>query len=173
MANLGTTFDASSVEPAQALEVLPAGRYRAQIVNSEMRVTKDGRGRYLWLEIDVLEGPCQGRKLYDRLNLENANAQTVDIAKRALSAICHATGRIQVQDSAELHAIPFIAVVQVQPPRNGYGESNRVRYLPIDRPVQTPLPPARYGAQKPPEMQPVRAAPLAKGPTAAPWKRPV
>ncbi len=132
MANLGTTFDATSIEPAKALEVLPPGKYPAQIVNSEMRVTKDGMGQYLWLEIDVLDGPYKGRKLFDRLNLVNANPQTVEIAQRTLSAICHATGRMQVQDSEELHLIPFIADVQVQPPKNGYGESNKVRYLPLD-----------------------------------------
>ena len=113
--------------------MLPPGKYLAQIVNSEMRLTKDGMGQYLWLEIDVLEGPYQGRKLFDRLNLVNANPQTVEIAQRTLSAICHATGRMQVQDSEELHLIPFLAVVQVQPPKNGYGESNKIRYLPLDR----------------------------------------
>lgn len=29
MANLGTTFDATSVEPAKPLEVLPPGKYPA------------------------------------------------------------------------------------------------------------------------------------------------
>ena len=93
MANLGTTFDATSIEPAKAFEVLPPGQYPAQIVDSETRVTKDGNGQYLWLEIDMLDGPYKGRKLFDRLNLINANPTTVEIAQRTLSAICHATGR--------------------------------------------------------------------------------
>ena len=61
----------------------------------------------------MLDGPYKGRKLFDRLNLVNANPVTVEIAQRTLSAICHATGRMQVQDSEELHLIPFIADVQV------------------------------------------------------------
>ena len=81
----------------------------------------------------MLEGPLAGRKLFDRLNLVNASAQTVEIAQRTLSAICHATGRLQVQDSAELHLIPMIADVTVKPPKNGYGESNKVHYLPLER----------------------------------------
>src|SRR5262245_18587775 len=145
MANLGTTFDATSVEPTKPLEVLPPGKYLAQIVNSEMRVTKDGMGQYLWLELDVLDWPHQGRKLFDRLNLVNTNPQTVEIAQRTLSAICHATGRMQVQDSEELHLIPLIADVQVLPPKNGYGESNKVRYLPVDRSAKAPAPPVRPG----------------------------
>ena len=126
MANLGATFDATTVDPATGFELFPVGKYVVQIVGSEMRATKDGGGQYLWLELDVLEGPLAGRKLFDRLNLVNASAQTVEIAQRTLSAICHATGRLQVQDSAELHLIPIIADVTIKPPKNGYGESNKV-----------------------------------------------
>jgi Protein of unknown function (DUF669) len=167
MANLGTTFDATNIEPAKPLDVLPPGKYPAQIVNSEMRVTKDGMGQYLWLELDVLDGPCRGRKLFDRLNLVNANPQTVEIAQRTLSAICHATGRMQVQDSEELHLIPLIADVQVQPPKNGYGESNKVRYLPLDRAAKPATPqPARITP-----APPARPAAPAAASTSAPWKR--
>ena len=120
MAHLGATFDATTVDPAAGFELFPVGKYVVQIVGSEMRPTKDGGGQYLWLELDVLEGPLAGRKLFDRLNLVNASAQTVEIAQRTLSAICHATGRLQVQDSAELHLIPMIADV-VMPTAAGVG----------------------------------------------------
>mgnify|MGYP001444940316 CR=1 FL=1 len=65
MANLGTTFDATNIEPAKPFEVLPPGKYSTQIVKSETRVTKDGTGQYLWVESDVLDGPHKGRKLFD------------------------------------------------------------------------------------------------------------
>ncbi len=175
MANLGNTFDATGVEPAKPFDVLPPGKYPAQIVASELRVTKDGMGQYLWLEIDVLDGPCKGRKLFDRLNLVNANPQTVEIAQRTLSAICHATGRMQVQDSEELHLIPFIADVQVVPPRNGYGESNKVRYRPLEpanapQGVRPAAAPASQGMRTAPTPQPQVAAPAQRF-TSAPWKR--
>ena len=44
MARFDTSFDATSVEPTTTQELLPAGRYRAQIVESEMRVTRNGMG---------------------------------------------------------------------------------------------------------------------------------
>ena len=96
-----------------------------------------------------------GRKLFDRLNLVNASAQTVEIAQRTLSAICHATGRMQVQDSQELHLIPMIADVTIRPPKNGYGESNKVHYLPLDRGAgaqprpQSPAPTAATAGRAP------------------------
>lgn len=62
MARFDTSFDATSVEPTTAYELLPAGKYRAQIVESEMRVTKNGMGQFLWLMLDILEGEHKGRK---------------------------------------------------------------------------------------------------------------
>ena len=92
----------------------------------------------------------------------------MEIAQRTLSAICHATGRMQVQDSEELHLIPMIADVTVKPPKNGYGESNKVHYLPLDRGAGAqPRPHAgadRRAAGRPPEAP-------ASGFASAPWKR--
>ncbi|MBI4968209.1 MAG: DUF669 domain-containing protein [Rhodospirillales bacterium] len=161
MAHFGATFDATAVEPSKPIELLPPERYVVQIVASEMRATKDGQGQYLWLELDVLEGEFQGRKLFDRLNLVNSNPTTVEIAQRTLSAICHATGRMQVQDSEELHLVPMMADVRVQPSKTeGYGPANTLRYLPLERPGE------------PPAVAPTRAAISAKSSAPAPVARP-
>lgn len=162
MASFGHTFDASAVEPFAAYEVLPPGKYLAQIVNSEMRVTKDGNGQYLYLEIDVLEGPYAGRKLFDRLNLVHMNPEVSELAKRTLSAICRAVGKLQVSDSDQLHLIAFIADVRVRPPKGQYGESNSIRYLP--RAPQSGVAPAPTAAPAPAPA----SAPAAGG---LPWKR--
>jgi hypothetical protein len=120
-------FDANSVAPAQAFDVLPAGKYKMQVVDSDMRPTKDGNGAYLWLELEILDGEFQGRKMWDRLNIQNQNAQAVEIAQRALSALCHATGKLHVSDSKDLHFIPVVATVKVRAPRAGYDASNEIR----------------------------------------------
>jgi hypothetical protein len=134
MANLGEVFDATTVEPLGAYEALPAGKYLAQIVSSEMRVTKDGMGKYLFLEVDLLEGKYTGRKLFDRLNLVNSNEKAVELARRTLSSICHATGVEKVKDSSQFHLVPFIADVKVRPAKGQYDESNSIRYLPRANP---------------------------------------
>ena len=133
MARFDAAFDASGIEPTTAYELLPAGKYSAQIVESEMRVTRNGMGQFLWLMLDILDGPYKGRKIFDQLNLVNPNPTTVEIAQRTLSAICHATGKMQVSDSEELHLIPMTIQVTVKPPRNGYGESNAIRYMTPER----------------------------------------
>ena len=133
MARFDAAFDASGIEPTTAYDLLPAGKYRAQIVESEIRVTKNGMGQFLWLMLDILDGECKGRKIFDQLNLVNPNPTTVEIAQRTLSAICHATGKLQVGDSEELHLVPMTIQVKIRPPKNGYGESNVIAYLPPER----------------------------------------
>ncbi len=162
MAQLGTTFDANSVAPAQAFEVLPAGKYKVQVVDSDMRPTKNGDGQYLWLEMEILDGEYQGRKMWDRMNLVNPNAQAVEIAQRQLSALCHATGKMHVADSEDLHFIPVIATVRVRPARENYDASNEIRgYEPVGGTVS--------------QMPQRQAAPAAAANTpstkSAPWKR--
>jgi len=165
MARFDAAFDAHEVEPLKPFEVLPAGTYRAQIVESEMRVTRDGMGQFLWLMLDVLEGPYQGHKLFDQLNLVNSSPKTVEIAKRTLSAICHATDRMEIVDSEELHLIPMTISVTVEPPKNGYGEKNRIRYLSPkkdaaspreQRPAAAVASPASATSTQPPQSMPWR-----------------
>jgi Protein of unknown function (DUF669) len=165
MARLDAAFDAHEVEPLKPFEVLPAGTYRAQIVESEMRVTRDGMGQFLWLMLDILEGQHQGRKVFDQLNLVNSNPKTVEIAKRTLSAICHATNRMEIADSEELHLIPMTISVTVEPPKNGYGEKNRIRYLaPKNDGASARAPRQTTAAAAPP-------APAAAPQGATPWRR--
>jgi hypothetical protein len=163
MARFDTSFDATSVEPTTAQELLPAGKYRAQIVESEMRVTKNGMGQFLWLMLDILDGEHKGRKIFDQLNLVNPNPTTVEIAQRTLSAICHATGKMHVSDSEELHLIPMTIQVKIRPPKNGYGESNAVAYLPPDRA-------AAARAAKPASAAPATPAAPPKM-ASAPWNK--
>lgn len=170
MASLGNTFDASSIQPSNTYQALPAGKYLGQIVASEMRATKDGRGQYLYLELDIVEGPHAGRRLFDRLNLINDNEQAVTIAKQTLSSICHAVGKRQVKDSDELHLIPMVLDVRVRPPKGEYGESNSIRYQPRNGGLVGST--AAAAAASPSPQTPAHAAavtsPAANG---LPWKQ--
>ena len=87
-------FEANTVEPNESFDPLSNGDYLCIITASEMKPTKSGDGAYLELELQVLEGPHQGRKLWDRLNLNNANETAVRIARGALSSICRAVGDV-------------------------------------------------------------------------------
>ena len=162
-------FDASQVEPNAPVELLPPGDYVVQIVGSEMKSTRDETGQMLWIEMDVIDGPYSGRKMWDRLNLVNRNAQAVEIAQRTLSAICRGVGKMSVSDSEELHFKPLIATVKVRPAgpdKSGVQREaqNEVRgYKPAGGGVQSA--PVRAAAP-----QAAAAAPVAAAST-PPWKK--
>jgi hypothetical protein len=164
MANLGS-FDASTVEPRTAFEVVPPGEYLAQIVKSDLQPTKNGTGQRLSLELDILEGQYQGRKLFDGLNIVNQSAQAQEIGQRTLSAICHAVGKLQVRDSEELHFKPMRVKVKVVPPKDGYSEKNEITGYSAANGSK----PAAFTAPKPATA----AAPAAAKPpgNVPPWKR--
>jgi hypothetical protein len=187
-------FDARSVPPSEALEPLPAGWYNVKIVNSENKPTKDGSGEYLELQLEVLDGPCAKRKLWDRLNLRNNNQVAVEIAYRALSAICHAVNIVQIQDTQQLHGIPLQAKVSVRNASTGtdgrqYDATNEIKgYKPIEQGRTFAAPPpgsgmpafttppgggmTGVGGMPPPPQasgQPWANPPAVAPPAAAPW----
>jgi hypothetical protein len=132
MAALGGVFDATQVEPQGEYTPIPAGEYKVQIITSEMVANKAETGQMLKLELEIMEGQQSGRKIFDRLNLDNPNMTAVEIAQRQLSAICHAVGQLSVQDSEQLHFKPMIAAIVVTPPKGEYGAGNNIKtYKPI------------------------------------------
>ena len=151
MARFDTAFDASGVEPTAAHEVLPAGKYRAQIVESEMRVTRNGMGRYLWLMLDIVEGQHRGRKIFDQLNLVNANPTTVEIAQRTLSAICRAVNVLRPRDSVELHNLPLVVSVAIKNREDNGEPTNTIKgYAKRDTGVAPQRPMAAASGGTPP-----------------------
>lgn len=107
-------FDATQVEPSSGFSPIPAGKYVAVITDDEMKDTRNGSGRYLQLTFEIVEGEYSGRKLWTRLNLENANMEAVKIARADLSAICRAINVMKLQDTVELHNLPMVITVRLK-----------------------------------------------------------
>lgn len=123
-------FNAATVDPTQSYDPLPDGWYTVVMTKSEMKPTKDGQNAYLETELTVQEPPYKGRKIFYRLNIKNANPVAQEIAYRQLSAICHAVGVIQVQDSQQLHGLPFKVKLVVKRDESGkYDPSNEVKAI--------------------------------------------
>jgi hypothetical protein len=107
-------FDANQVDPSTDFEPIPAGRYVAMITSSEQKPTKSGSGTYLQITFQILEGEYKGRCVWTRLNLQNANAMAVQIARSQLSALCRAVGVMTPRDSVELHNLPLQIQVRIK-----------------------------------------------------------
>jgi len=126
MANL-QGFNAHEVDPATTFDPLPAGKYLAAIIASEMKRTKSGVGNYLELTFQILEGEYRNRILWARLNLDNPNPTTVKIAKAELSAICRAVGVMTPRDSVDLHNLPLQISVRLKKRTDNDELTNEVR----------------------------------------------
>lgn len=114
MADLGGVFNAREVKPTGSFDPIPAGPYRCAITKSDWKKTKNGAGRYMEIVFEILEGEHKGRRIWERLNLENPSAQAVEIARGTLSAICHAIGVLEPNDTAQLHGIPLVVHVKLK-----------------------------------------------------------
>ena len=158
-------FDASGVAPSQPQEVIPVGYYPVTITETEIKETSKKSGSILALTYTVINGEYKGRKLFNNLNIINANAQAVEIAQRDLSAICHATGVMVVDDTSKLHNIPFELKVGMRKPDPEYPEpANEVKgYRKLGGSTAATAP---VTSAAPP---PAAAAPSAAAPAAAPW----
>lgn len=148
MANLHG-FDANHVDPVTNFEPLPAGRYQAAIVDSEMKPTKAGTGNFLQLTFQVLDGPHKGRLLWARLNLDNPNSTAVQIARAELSAICRAVGVMAPRDSTELHNLPLLVSVRCKR-RADTGEITNELCGYSKKEAPTPQTPPANGSATPP-----------------------
>lgn len=124
---------------------LPAGDYPVVITKSDVKATKAGTGHYIELEIQVTDGEFSGRRLWERLNVDNPNKTAEDIAKAALGQLCTAVDVLDMEDTEQLHDIPFVISVEIdrkEPDRNrvvGYSKL-------ISAPKAAPAPAARPAA---------------------------
>lgn len=174
-------FNAANVDPSQTFEPLEPGWYTVQIVESETKPTKDSASTgnaYLELVLAVLDPQFKNRQLYYRLNLKNNNPAAQEIAYKQLSAICHATGVIQVEDSKQLHGLPFKVRVVVRKDDSGrYDPTNEVKAVKsvMDNGPAMAQPPIGFAVPAAPTMatapQPAPAA-MTAGPVGGalpPW----
>ncbi len=119
-------FDANIVEPSAPREVIAPGKYKAVITKSEERPTKAQTGSMLVLTCQIIEGQHNGVTLMDRLNLNNPNKTTEEIAQRTLSAICRAVGVMMPNESSDLHDKPLMITVKIKPAEGNYQASNEI-----------------------------------------------
>jgi len=197
MANFPVPFNAHQVEPASISNMLPISDSKGHLViisSSEFLAAKSGGNNgYLNLVLSIVDGPEKGQFGNYRLNLYNDNPQTVDIASRQLSAICHVTGQMMISDSSQLHNIPFRAVVGLQKKgsdwKQGDPEYTEVKGVldaqgnkpgksgasggpgPASQPAATQQATPAWAGQQP-QGQPIQPQQPAQGqPSAPPWAR--
>jgi hypothetical protein len=158
------SFDATSVEPLEAFEALPAGWYPVIVSGSDTFITRAGNEAYK-LEMTVTDGPAVNRKLFVNLNIGHPNNTADEIARRELASICAAAGVAGIEETEELHNLPLEARVVVES-SSEHGDRNRVKGY---RPARTSeaMANAMRGAPRPA----LAAVTTKAAATVPPWKR--
>ena len=128
--------------------------YLAQIIESEIADTKSGSGQMLKLTFEIMSGQHESRRIWDRLNIVNANPDAQRIAQQQLKRLCDACGTGAISDSEELHFKPIHIRVGIRVDKTGnYGPQNTITKCwegPGGGPAQTVKPaPAKAATAKP------------------------
>ena len=180
-------FDARTVVPDTGQQdPVPAGWYNAVMNNSQMKPTKDGTGARLEMQFKIIDGQYANRKIFEGLNLRNANPVAQEIAYKQLSAIAHAVNVLLVEDSSQLHNIPLKVKVSLKAATAQYEAKNEIKaYKNINEVVlqpgavpgapAAPMAPAAFGAAPAafaPPPAPANAQPWAPPAAAQPWAPP-
>lgn len=174
MATLGKV-DYSQVQTTG--DLIPAGLYQVIITESGGKpdnpntcddglvASKSGKGRYLPMTFEIIEGDFKGRQLFKNFNLENVNETAVRIAQAEIKELLQAIGWDFVnrpcgpEDTSEIHMIPFTVKVIVKNNQQTGDDNNEIKKF---SPRQAPGYTAAAGT-----------APAAKtaAPSQAPWQR--
>ena len=170
-------FDANTVEPAPSFDPVPAGQYAAMIVASENKISKNGHP-FLSLELEIIDGPHRGRKLWTNLSLNHPNPTTVLLARAELASICRAIGVLRPADSVQLHNLPMLINVRCANRKDTGDLQNRIKSY-VSRTASAAAQGQPQG-QSSPQSQPPQApaqsqvpgqSPAAPAAGTPPWRR--
>jgi hypothetical protein len=161
-------FNARNFDPSTGTQdVFETGEYGFIINGSETKPTKAG-GTMLVFTAKCTDEGQNGKQTVIRLNIQNANAQAVEIAFRDLSAICHVCGVLDMTDTQQLHGKPFNLRLE-KLPRDDKPElfNNEVRAY-LDSNGQPPVAGTAVAAAGAVAAPVAPVAPVAVAPVAAP-----
>lgn len=174
-------FDTNTAPKRESnYELLPAGWYTAQVVESEIVPLKSGQGQALKLTFEVLTEGYRNRKLWARLNIRHSGSpQAESIAQQQLRELCESIGVVRMQDTVELHNKPVQIKVKIRKDDTGqYEDQNDVTGYKAAQGGGSPLgarpipagAPASAPAANAPVAPPAAAAAPAAGST-PPWQK--
>lgn len=113
MVALPQTYNTADLPDTGGVVLIPDGQYKAIIVQSELKPTKDNTGQFLALKLVITEGQYANTEFIERLNIINKNDKAVEIAYKTLARISEAVGMTQTpSDSSQLHNKPLLIDVK-------------------------------------------------------------
>lgn len=163
------SFDTNTVEKREnSYELLPAGWYIAQVVESDIVALKSGNGRAIKLTFEVLSEGYRGRKVWSQLNVQHTNPKAETIAQQQLRELCDSIGIVRMGDTVELHNKPVQIKVKIRKDESGqYEDQNEVTGFKAAGGLSAPAVPLAPRAAAPAAP----AAAPAAGASTPPWAK--
>jgi hypothetical protein len=159
MAFLNEEFDASTVEVSNNYGPVPAGWYRAKVVDADLKDTKAGNGQYIAVRYDITGPSHEGRVVWGNLNIKNPNPKAEEIGRQQLAELMGAIGLKKVSDTDQLIGGELEIKLAVRQSEQ-YGDSNDVKgYKSLT------------GSPPPAASKPSAASEQASSGSKAPWQK--
>lgn len=105
--DFGNYYNVNEVEANAGYESLPAGEYAAIATEGAVIDTKDGLGKMVKFQFQVIEGQRAGAVVFTNYNIINKNEQAAAIGRGQLKHFATVLGKPHATDAAELLNIPF------------------------------------------------------------------
>lgn len=145
-------------------EPIPMGAYTCIVTKSSFDRNKNGTGLIARIQYAVIDGPYKDRVLFDNFNIRHQTPMAQKIGEAQFAELCTAVGKTQIQDTSELHNLPFIADVTIEKRKDTGEAQNTVKKRRSLNGSAKPYQPRQQ------EQAPVAQQPPAAG-NAAPWAR--
>jgi hypothetical protein len=129
MADLEYDYEGPTEEPRNDFDLIPAGKYLAQICDSEVKETSSGSGKMLSLQWEIMEGPHERRRVFQSINYLNRSSAAQEIGQKQLGQITWALGIKRLRDTQELHFKPALITVKIGKADPQYGARNEISFV--------------------------------------------
>lgn len=154
MAKFGFNVNEVEVSAPVDYDPIPEGEYILKALDAEEKPTSRGDGTLIKAKFEVVKGEYAGRLLWQNFNTNNPSEKAQNIGRQQLVAWATACGKPDEDDTDRLLEKPFRASVVIDPAKNGYKASNRIKAFLLsqdDAPARKPAPAAKSAAKAPPK----------------------
>jgi Protein of unknown function (DUF669) len=125
---LDEAFDVDSEEGTPPRELLPAGKYKAEISRAEVAPTKNGRGQSVNLTWTIVEGDFEKRLIFQGILIQHESTDAQRFGRQKFKDVCSACGVTgQITDLDTLLYKTCVINVSIRKDKNGeYPDKNEV-----------------------------------------------
>jgi Protein of unknown function (DUF669) len=125
---LETAFDVENEEGTPPRELLPKGKYTAEIIDASVAPTKNGKGQMVHLSWCITEGEHENRYVFQSIIIQHESADAQRFGRQKFKDVCVACGITDpVSDLSVLQYKPCSLYVVIEQDKTGqYPDKNKV-----------------------------------------------